>query len=294
MKIAFLGLGIMGSRMAAKLLRAGHNVTVYNRDAAKATPLVQQGAIRSDTPAAAVAGAEVVLTMLADPAAVEAVAFGPDGFAERLTSSQLWLDSSTVDPAFAKTLHTRARSGGFRFADAPVAGTKGPAEAGELLFLVGAAEADVSEAAPLLAAMGKKALYFGAVGQGTAMKMLINGLLAQSMLAFAEAVHVGVGLGLPREAVFDVLLATPVTAPFLSAIRGKTEGDDYDVNFPLKHMHKDLHLASGAAYAAGQPAPSLNATKEAFAGARARGLGEEDFTAVYRYLAGARGGLRER
>ena len=294
MNVAFLGLGIMGSRMAANCLRAGHQLTVYNRDPAKAEALVAAGARRADHPAAAVADADVVLTMLADPAAVEAVAFGRDGdgretgFAARLTSRQLWLDCSTVDPAFAKTLHARAAERGYRFADAPVAGTRGPAEAGELLFLVGADEADVADAAPLLDAMGKRTLYFGQPGDGAAMKMLVNGLLAQGMLAFAEAVHLGTALGLDRARVFDVLLATPVTAPFLAAIRGKTEGDDDAVNFPLRHMHKDLHLAAASAYGAGQPALSLNAAKEAFALARAAGLGDEDFTAVYRWVGGTR------
>lgn len=285
MHIAFLGLGIMGSRMAANLLAAGHDLTVWNRSPAKADALVAAGARLADSPDAAVAEAQVVWTMLARPAAVEGVAFGPDGFAERLTPEQLWADSSTVDPAFAKTLATRAEQRGYRYVDAPVAGTKGPAEAGELLFLLGGHEADVTRVAPLTDAMGKKAIHLGAAGQGAAMKVLVNGLLAQSMLAFSEAAHLGVALGLPRATVFDVLLATPVTAPFLSAIRGKTEGDDYSVNFPLEHMRKDLHLAAGAAYEVNRPMPSLNAAKEAFASAQAAGLGAEDFTAVYRWLA---------
>ena len=287
MKVAYLGLGIMGSRMAANLLRAGHELTVWNRTAAKADDLVAAGATLAGTPAAAVAGAEVVCTMLERPDVVEAVAFGADGFAERLTPEQLWADSSTVDPAFAKTLGTRARQRGYRFVDAPVAGTKGPAEAGELLFLVGGEAADVTAAQPLFDAMGKKTLHLGGVGQGAAMKVLINGLLAQSMLAFAEAVHLGTALGLKESTVFDVLLATPVTAPFLSAIRGKTEGDDHSVNFPMKHMRKDLHLAASAAYEADVPMASLNAAKEVYAAAVAAGMGGEDFTGVFRHLAPA-------
>ena len=286
MNVAFLGLGIMGSRMAMNCLRAGHTLTVWNRDPAKADDLVAAGATRAETPAAAVDGAEVVITMLAKPAAVEAVAFGADGFAAALRANQLWADSSTVDPAFAKTLGRRAGEFGYRFVDAPVAGTKGPAEAGELLFLVGGDAADVATAQPLFDAMGKKTLHLGEVGRGASMKMLINGLLAQSMLAFAEAVHLGTALGLDEGKVFDILLATPVTAPFLSAIRGKTEGDDHAVNFPLKHMRKDLHLAASAAYEAGVPMASLNAAKEVYAAAVAGGLGEEDFTGVYRWVAG--------
>ena len=285
MKIAFLGLGIMGSRMAANCLSAGHTTTVWNRDASKADALVAAGATRAESPAAAVEGAEVVVTMLATPEAVEQVAFGERGFAERLTADQLWVDSSTVDPGYARALGERARKYGYRFVDAPVAGTRGPAEAGELLFLVGGEAADVATAQPLFEAMGKKTLHIGDVGQGAAMKMLINGLLAQSMLAFAEAVHLGTALGLAESKVFDVLLATPVTAPFLSLIRGKTEGDDYAVNFPLKHMRKDLHLAATAAYQHDVPMASLNAAKEVYAAAVRAGLGDEDFTGVFRHLA---------
>ena len=284
MKIAYLGLGIMGSRMAANLLKAGHDLTVWNRTAAKADALVAAGATLADSPAACVAGADVVCTMLERPAVVEEVAFGTDGFAERLTAQQVWADSSTIDPAFAKTLGRRAAQRGYRFVEAPVAGTKGPAEAGELLFLAGGSADDVAACQPLFDAMGKKTLHLGDVGQGAAMKMLINGLLAQSMLAFAEAVHLGTALGLKEATVFDVLLATPVTAPFLSAIRGKTEGDDHSVNFPLKHIRKDLHLAASAAYEAGVPMASLNAAKEVYAAAVAAGMGGEDFTAVFRHL----------
>ncbi len=287
MKLAFLGLGIMGSRMAHNCLAAGHTLTLWNRTADKARDLVARGATLAATPADAVAGAEVVVTMLARPEAVEEVAFGAGGFAERLTPGQLWVDSSTVDPAFAKTLGTRARRHGFRFVDAPVAGTKGPAAAGELLFLVGGDAADVALAGPLFDAMGKKRLHLGPVGSGAAMKVLVNGLLAQGMLAFAEAVHLGTALGLARAQVFDVLLGTPVTAPFLAGTRPKTEGDDDSVNFPLALMHKDLHLATLAAYQAGQPVPSLAAAKEVYAGAVAAGLGEQDFTGVFGHVAGA-------
>ena len=285
MKIAFLGLGIMGSRMAANCLKAGHPLTVWNRDAAKSTALVEAGAQQASTPAEIVHGAEVVITMLATPAAVEAVAFGENGFAAQLRPHQIWMDCSTVDPAFAKTLGQRAQSLNFRFLEAPVAGTKGPAEAGELLFLAGGSSDDVASVQTLLDVMGKKTLHLGAVGQGAAMKILINGLLAQSMLAFAESVHLGRALGLAKATVFDVLLATPVTAPFLSAIRGKTEGDDHSVNFPLKHMRKDLHLAASAAYRVDVAMPSLNATKEVYASAVASGLGDLDFSAVFRHIA---------
>ncbi len=289
MKLTFLGLGIMGSRMAHNCLAAGHDLTIWNRSADKAAALVAQGARLATSPAAAVEGAKVVLTMLARPEAVDEVAFGTDGFAERLTTEQLWVDSSTVDPAFAKTLGTRATQHGYRFVDAPVAGTKGPAEAGELLFLVGGNAADVALAQPLFDAMGKKTLHLGPVGSGAAMKVLVNGLLAQGMLAFAEAVHLGTALGLAQKQVFDVLLATPVTAPFLAGIRPKTEGDDHSVNFPLALMHKDLHLATLAAYQVGQPVPSLAAAKEVYGSAVAAGLGAEDFTGVFGYVGGGRG-----
>ena len=134
MQIAFLGLGIMGSRMAANLLKAGHPLTVWNRSAEKAEALRPLGAQAAASPAEAVRGADVVFTMLSTPAAVEAVALGEGGFLPAMQSGALWVDCSTVDPDFSRRMAAEAAGRGLRFMDAPVAGSKAPAEAGSCAF----------------------------------------------------------------------------------------------------------------------------------------------------------------
>lgn len=285
MKIAFLGLGIMGSRMAANLLKAGHELKVWNRHPAKAADLMQAGAYLATSPQDAVKDVEVCISMLSTPEVVEEIAIGENGFLSSLTTNAIWIDSSTVNPSFSIKMAREAAARNVLFLEAPVAGTKGPAEKGELLFLVAGPEKALTSCTPLFDTMGKKTLHLGAYGQGASMKMLINLLLAQQMLAFAEAAALGKGLGLPEEAILNVLLATPVTAPFLSAVRPKIDTQDYEANFPLKWIQKDLHLATISAYEQGVPMPSLNVAKEVFASAKAAGLGNHDFSAIFQHLA---------
>lgn len=289
MNIAFIGLGLMGSRMAANLLKAGHRLVVHNRTKGKARPLLSSGARWADTPADAAREADVVITMLADPGAVAQMAEGPGGFLETLREGALWMDCSTVNPSFSRIEAEQARSIGARFLDAPVAGSTIPAERGELTFLVGGDPADVAACRPLFEAMGRRTVHAGGHGAGTGLKMLVNMLLAQSMAAFAEALVLGESMGLERSRLFDILTSTPAVAPFVSAKRQKIEQDAYEPQFPLKWMHKDLHLAGQTAYEQGVPVPLASAAEEVYALAVRHGLGDEDFAAVYRYLRGPGG-----
>lgn len=284
MKIGFIGLGIMGSRMAANLQKQGHDLIVYNRTREKAEPLVAGGAIAADSPAAVAEQVELLFSMLGDPEAVEAMALGPDGFLEHLRPNALWVDCSTVNPSFSRQMAERAQARGVRFVDAPVAGTKGPAAAGELLFLAGGDQADVEECRPYFDAMGRRTLHVGGTGSGTAMKMVFNLLLAEAMVAFSEGMALGQALGISREMLFDVLLNAPMVAPFVAGKRAKIESGDYDADFPLQWMQKDLHLAAITAYEAEVPLPLGNSAKELYALAKHQGLGDEDFTAIYRLL----------
>lgn len=281
MKLAFIGLGIMGSRMAANLLKAGHQVYVYNRTKEKARDLLDQGADWAESPHAAAEQAEVVLTMLANP---EAVSETSDDFLSSDLSGKLWMDCSTVNPAFSRSMHQKAEEAGWRFLDAPVAGSRQPAENAELLFLVGGDEEDVQQVTELFEAMGRKYLHLGKHGHGTSMKMVVNLMLGQSMLAFAEAVNFGKSIGLEEQALLDTLLGAAMTAPFLQNIRDKFEKEDYSPNFPLKHMRKDLHLVNLTAYESEVSMPSAAVAKEVFTRAMAEGLGDEDFSAVYKML----------
>jgi 3-hydroxyisobutyrate dehydrogenase/glyoxylate/succinic semialdehyde reductase len=284
MKVGFIGLGIMGSRMAGNLLKKGHELVLFNRTKEKAVPLIEQGASFLDTAAKVAESVPVIITMLPDPAAVSEVALGNNGFLVHLAKGSLWIDSSTVNPSFSRSMAAECKKKGVRFMDAPVAGSKIPAEHAQLLFFVGGDKGDLEYSMPLLEAMGKAVFHIGGIGMGTAMKMVNNLLLAGAMAAFSEAMVFGEALDIPRQALFDTLLKSPVTAPFLALKRPLLESGDFETQFPLKWMHKDLQLASVTAYECGVALPDMHAVKESFALAVRSGLGEKDFSAIYQYL----------
>jgi 3-hydroxyisobutyrate dehydrogenase/glyoxylate/succinic semialdehyde reductase len=287
MKIGFIGLGIMGSRMAANLQKKDHELVVYNRTREKAQPLLDQGASWADSPADLAKRVNVVITMLSKPDAVAEVALlGKRSFLETMLPRSLWIDCSTVNPSFSRLMSDEAKARNVRFLDAPVAGSKGPAEQGQLLFYVGGDAADVDAAKPVLECMGKAVFHIGGHGMGSAMKMLNNIILGQAMVAFTEALSFGESIGLTRKAILDTLAVSPVMAPVLLAKRRKFEEEDFSVEFPLRWMHKDLHLAMETAYETGAALPASNVVKEVYALAMREKLGEQDFSAVYRIVGG--------
>jgi 3-hydroxyisobutyrate dehydrogenase/glyoxylate/succinic semialdehyde reductase len=271
--------------MAANLLKKGHELVVYNRTKEKAKPLLDQGAAWAETPAELATEVKILFTMLSKPDAVAEVALlGTKAFLETLAPGSLWVDCSTVNPAFSRLLAGEAQARKIRFLDAPVAGSKGPAEAGQLLFYVGGDKKDVEEVKPLLECMGKAVFPMGDHGMGAAMKMVNNILLGQAMVAFSEALTFGESLGMTRHAIFDTLAASPVMAPFLNFKRKKFESEDYSAEFPLQWMHKDLHLALETAYESGVALPATGVAKEIYGLAMRDGLAEEDFIAVHKVV----------
>ena len=246
MKIGFIGLGIMGSRMAANLQKHGYSLVVFNRTRGKAQPLLDQGATFADSPPKLAEQVDVLFTMLAHPDAVEQAALGANGFLSHLKSNALWVDCSSVNPSFSKKM--AAAAGQIRFIDAPVTGSAPLASDGKLTFWVGGNAVDVEAIRPLLLCMGNKIVHVGGHGMGTSMKMVVNLLLGTGMAAFAEAMELGQGLGLSQKMLFDSLLGTPTVAPFLASKREKIESGNYEAEFPLRWMQKDMHLASVSAY----------------------------------------------
>ncbi len=288
MRIGFIGLGIMGSRMAANLQRKGHELLVYNRTKEKARPLIARGAAWADTPADVARKSSVIFTMLAKPDAVaETALLGKHGFLSNLPKNALWIDCSTVNPSFSKLMAQEAQERKVRFLDAPVAGSKDPAEHGQLVFFVGGDEADVYEAKPLLDAMGKAVIHIGKHGMGSSMKLVNNLILAQAMVAFSEAVLLGESLGICRETLYHTLLNSPTSAPFLSTKKTKLQSGNYEPDFPLQWMHKDLQLITETAYENDIALPAGNTVKEIYALAKKSGLGEQDFSSVFRLLKGS-------
>lgn len=284
--IAFLGLGIMGSRMAANLLGAGHTVHVYNRSTAATAPLATLGGTVHTDPSAAVGEADVVFSMLAHPNAVTDVMLNR-GLAA-MKPGATWVDCSTVDPAFSRSCDAQARETGVRFLGAPVAGTLPHAEQAQLTFFVGG-EAEVLEAVrPLLDLMGQGVVHVGGAGQGAAYKMLVNGLLANAIAAFSETVHLGEKLGIDRSFLLNNLSKSVVAAPVTAAKAPAMEAGEYPVMFPLEWMHKDLQLVASAAFEVAHPMPITHAVKETYARAQAQGLGRLDFAAVHESLRGSK------
>lgn len=271
----------MGSRMAFHLIGEENKLYVYNRTKSKTEGLAARGAVVRESPAEVAKEVEVLFTMLADPEAVEQSALGKGGFVPALEEGSIWVDCSTVNPTFTGRMAAEAGKRGVSFLDAPVAGTLAPAEKGELLILAGGNSDTLERVRPLLDRMGKKVLHTGGNGTGTSMKMVINTLLAQSMVAFSEATKLGEALGLDRQMLLDALIGGPVTAPYLAGERGNFESNEYEAAFPLKHMTKDLHLALLSAYEAGAALPSAAVAKEIFAAARETGRGDEDFSALF-------------
>lgn len=281
MKIGFIGLGIMGSRLAANLVKTGNELIVYNRSTEKAADLVAQGAKLSKSLEELAKEVDVVFTMLSTPQVVKETA---GALLPNLKPESWWVDCSTVNPSFSKEMNIMSEKHSIQFVDAPVAGSKAPAESGELLFLAGGKEEELSFLEPCFDAMGKKTLYLNEVGNGANMKMLINLLLAQSMTAFSEAISLGIGMGLNEGLLLNILTATPVVAPFLAAIKPRLENDVFDVNFPLKWIHKDIILALDTAEELGVDMKSLDQTEALYKRALERGLGDEDFSAIYKSL----------
>ena len=283
-KIGFIGLGIMGSRMAANLQKHGHLLVVFNRTRAKAERLLGPCGKFADSPAKLAVEVDVLFTMLANPDAVEQAALGDNGFLDHLRPNALWVDCSSVNPSFSKKMAAEAAHRELHFVDAPVTGSAPAAAEAKLIFWVGADPADLERIRSLLLCMGNKIVHTGGHGAGTSMKMVINLLLGTGMAAFAEAMALGEGLGLSSKMLFDSLLGTPAVAPFLAAKRDKIDNRNYEAEFPLRWMQKDMHLATASAYETGVALPLTNVAKEMYRLAMRDGHATEDFSAIYEFV----------
>jgi len=270
--------------MAANLQKQGHSLVLFNRTRAKAEPLLGPCGRFADSPAKLAGEVDVLFTMLANPDAVEQAALGPDGFLNHLQPKALWVDCSSVNPSFSKKMAAEAARREIHFVDAPVTGSALPAAEAKLIFWVGADSDDLETIRPLLLCMGNKIVHTGGKGTGASMKMVINLLLGTGMAAFAEAMALGEGLGLSSKVLFDSLLGTPAVAPFLALKREKIESRNYEAEFPLRWMQKDMHLASVSAYESGVAIPVTNAVKELYRLAMREGHATQDFSAIYDYL----------
>jgi len=284
MKIGFIGLGIMGSRMATNLQKHGYQLIVHNRTPEKANPLLSKGAIWAENPASVAKQCDILITMLAHPKAVSEAALGDQGFLNALSPKKLWIDSSTVNPSFSRQMAQQANTRNIRFLDAPVAGSKLQAASANLVFIVGGKTTDLAEAQPLFDCMGKRTLHIGSIGMGSSMKLVINQLLAVSMAAFAEGMTLGESLGIPKETLMNILIGGPVVPPFMASKKDMMQSHQYETQFPLRWMQKDLQMSTQTAYETQTPMPIANITKEVFQQAIKAGFGDNDFASIYQFL----------
>lgn len=290
MRVAFLGLGIMGSRMAACLARAGHELTVWNRTAATAEAWVaRHGGRAAATPADAARDAEAAVTMVVDGPQVEAVLLGPDGVVRGAAPGTLCVDMSTIGPAAAKRIGAGVAAAGLRFVDAPVTGSSPKAEDGTLTIMAGGDGADVARAGPLFEAMGETIVHVGPLGHGQAAKLVNNAVAAANVLVVAEALVAADALGLALDPLLAVLRAGAAASAMLELKAGPMRAHDWTTRFKTEHMLKDVDLCLGATRAAGVPFPSAAAAREALVAAVARGRGPDDFAAVLEVVEGAAG-----
>ena len=284
--VAFLGLGAMGLPMARHLLRKGFPLRIWNRTPERAAPLASEGAVVAATPREAAAGADMVCTMLADPAAVEESASGRSGLLAGLGPGAVWLDFSTVTPYASRRFAAAAKARRAGFCDVPVAGSVQAAAEGTLTILAGGDPEDLRKAEPVLAAVSRRVLRFGDVGQGSAMKLVNNLLFGVGLAAFGEALGLARRLDLDDDQVSEWLLSVPALAPYVKLKWEFLKRDPEAVAFRLALMEKDLRLAVESA--GGETAlPVVAATRDVFARAAAAGFGGRDMSAVIPFAAGA-------
>lgn len=280
MRVAFLGLGIMGHSMAANLVKAGHDVSVWNRTPGKQV----EGATLASTPAEAARGREVVWMCISDTAAVQHVLFGTGGVISSLAPGMIVVDSSTISPTATVQFAGRVRAKGADYIDAPVTGSKVAAASGQLIFIVGGSDASVEKCGPLFSAMGKKVLRLGDTGKGQACKLGGNLMISLIYEGLAEAITLTSKLGVDREAFAEFVNSTMVRSGVSDYKLPFILKHDWSANFPLRLMHKDIRLMLEAARENRVKLPGLETVEEIYDIATEEGMAEQDYAATLSLL----------
>jgi 3-hydroxyisobutyrate dehydrogenase-like beta-hydroxyacid dehydrogenase len=279
MRVAFLGLGIMGGPMAANLVKAGFDVTVWNR-----TPKQIAGATSAASPAEAARSAEVVWVCVSDTAAVESVLLGKNGAIHGLQRGSIVVDSSTISPQASVGFAEKVRSKGADFVDAPVTGSKIGAENATLIFIVGGKDETVSKLQPLFSAMGKQDVHVGPNGHGLGAKLGMNLMIALIYEGFAEALTLARKLGVSQEKLFSLINASMVRSGVVEYKMPFVERRDFSPNFPLRLMYKDIKLMLESARQTGVELPALETVKQIYDESCAAGEADLDFAATLTVL----------
>jgi 3-hydroxyisobutyrate dehydrogenase-like beta-hydroxyacid dehydrogenase len=292
-KIGLIGLGLMGRPMGMNLLKAGHRLTVWNRTASRADELVAAGAILAKTPREAAADAEVLLTMVSDPPALEEVLWGAgasgrgigpsDAALPALKSGSIYIDSSTVSPDMARKIAAACAEKGVRFLDAPVTGGDWGAKKGELVFMIGGDEQTLKAVEPILGLMGKRWFLLGPNGAGQTIKLAMNSILALEVQALSEALALVTAAGLSGEKLIEVLQSSMARSGVLDVKAPNLLKGEYPPSFPLRLMHKDISLALDLAAKLGVTLPAARAAQETYGKVKAAAKEDLDYSAVMKF-----------
>ena len=280
MRVAFLGMGIMGRSMAASLVKAGHEVAVWNRSAGKEV----EGARNAASAAEAASGAEVVWLCVSDTAAVESILFGAGGVEPVLAEGMIIADSSTISPSATRRFAEHVKTRGVAWVDAPMTGSKIAAEAGSLIFMVGGDEAVIARLQPLFQAMGKQVFHMGETSKGQATKLVMNLQIALIYEGFAEALTLASRLGVDVEKLLPLVQASMVRSGVVEYKAPFILKRDFSPNFPLRLMLKDIRLALDAAKESRVRLPGLEAVEEVYDLAAEEGHKDMDYAATLTLL----------
>ena len=283
--LGFVGLGVMGGRVAKRLLDAGHQVTGYNRTRSKASWLVDEGLILVGTPRAVAEASQTTFTMVSDTAALQAVVEGPDGILAGLGPGKVYVDMSTVSPRATRELATRVAMTGAAMLDAPVSGSVATLESGQLSIMVGGEDAVLAGVRPVLMAIGPKVIHVGGNGQAMLMKTAINLNLAVQLTAFSEGLLIAEKGGIPRDVAIQSMLASVIASPSLAYRAPFVAELPKEAWFDVRMMQKDLQLALETGREAGVPMPTTSTVNELLSACRGLGMEKEDFAAIYHALA---------
>jgi 3-hydroxyisobutyrate dehydrogenase len=284
--VAFIGLGAMGSRMAANLQQAGFKLRLYNRDRAKTKALAEKGAEVAESPSAAVKGAEFVVSIVSDDEATRAVMLGAQGALAGAAKGCIIIDSSTNTPAMAREVARAAAERGCLYLDAPVSGSLKQAQGRELVFMVGGPQESFDKAQPLFAAMGRMAKRAGESGAGATIKLINNMLSGTMTAAVAEAVQIAEAAGIGRDAALEILSEGAAASRLLKSKMPMMFERDFKPQFQLALMEKDLRYFLGMAQQLDRSTPIASLVRSQFQSARRASLGGLDACAVFLQAAG--------
>jgi 3-hydroxyisobutyrate dehydrogenase-like beta-hydroxyacid dehydrogenase len=283
--LGFVGLGVMGGQMVARLMEKGHTVTGYNRTRSKAEWLIEKGMKWANSPRAVCEAAEVILTMVTNSAALAAIADGPDGVLAAIGKGKILVDMSTVSPEMSRAVAAKVRQKGADMLDAPVSGSVVTLQQGKLAVMVGGRRETFDKVKPLLEDIGPKVTHVGPNGLALSMKIATNLSLAVQMLAFSEGVLLAEKSGIARDVAVDVLTHSAISSPMVQ-YRGPfvlqlPEEAWFDVNM----MQKDMLLALEMGRKLDVPLPTTAVTNEFLTSARGMGLAKQDFAVLFDVLA---------